>query len=332
METSFWERIRSQPIYTKKDTIIPYPSEPSTTISEPYKCRLLNVNDIKSITRLLYTEFHYAYLSKTPDMVISPQWLLRDLSGGAYGIGCWVGAQLIGCVWARPIGNIHRNNSKSIIIHTYIVENLCISSQFRGKGLTRILLNWLEVNRPRATVRFIFLKEGKSVPTNYISWDNYVFTRITGKMLDRIRRVKQDSIYNHNECRKITLEEALVWRENICKDKDILWNTPDKLSRTQLWLWKDKALMAITETHQIHPLDDQPIGLITGWIYKNTLSTMERSEAQIDIFREQPYTWLWSARSMAEEYSAQWFKDGLVWWQPYLWTAPTDPAKLFLIL
>jgi hypothetical protein len=331
MNTSFWNRIKIQTTSTKSDSIIPYPAPPSIYTDEPYKCRLFTVDDVTLISDLLYTEFHYAYLSRTPDMIISAQWLLNDLSCGAYGVGCWVDSQLIGCVWARPIGIISRINcTSSFEVDTYIVEHLCIATRFRGKGITRALLNWLEVERPRPSVRFIFLKEGKSVPTNYVCWDTYVYTRIAGKLINRIK--KKQYIIPNDKCKQITLEDALIWRERITKHNNILWNTPEQASRTRLWLWKDKALMAITETHQIHPLDDQPIGLITGWICDDSLSTIERSHAQVDIFIEQPYTWLWSARSMAEEYSANWFKDGLVWWQPYLWSAPTDPAKLFLIL
>jgi hypothetical protein len=330
MNESFWNRIRLQTISSKRDTIIPYPIQPSTLIYEPYKCRLLSEKDLTSMSNLLYTEFHYVYLSKTPDMIISPEWLLRDISEGAYGIGCWVGNDLIGCVWARPIGIIERNNTASDFkVDTYIVEHLCIATRFRGKGITRVLLNWLEVERPRVDVRFIFLKEGKAVPTNYICWDNYAYARIAGKILNKIKKTK----YIPNKiCKQITLEDALIWRKLISKDSNILWNTPGRASRTQLWLWKDKALMAITETHQIHPLDDQPIGLITGWICSESLTIIERSQAQADIFKEQPYTWVWSARSMAEEYSAEWFKDGLVWWQPYLWLASTSPDKTFFIL
>jgi hypothetical protein len=292
MNQSFWNRIKNNSISSKSDIIMPYPSPPSTQTDKPYNCRLLTESHLTSVSDLLYTEFHYAYLSKTPDMVISPRVLLNDISHGAYGIGCWVNNDLIGCVWARPIGIIERNNLESDFkVDIYIVEHLCIATRFRGKGITRVLLNWLEVERPRIDMRFMFLKEGKAVPTNYICWDNYVYARISGKILNKIKKTRN---VPNNICKQISLEDALIWRKLISKDPNILWNTPGRASRTQLWLWKDKALMAITETHQIHPLDDQPIGLITGWICSDSLSIMERSEAQIDVFREQPYTWLWS--------------------------------------
>ena len=91
-------------------------------------------------------------------------------------------------------------------------------------------------------------------------------------------------------------------------------------------------MMAITETHQCHPLDGRPIGLVTGWISSKDVTQMERSIAQEDILKAQPFTWLWSAKSHIEETNREWFNDGMLWWQPYLWNAAVEPKNLFLIL
>jgi hypothetical protein len=90
--------------------------------------------------------------------------------------------------------------------------------------------------------------------------------------------------------------------------------------------------MAITETHQCHPLDGRPIGLVTGWITSNEITSIERSIAQEDILKAQSFTWIWSAKSFIETNNREWFNDGMLWWQPYLWNAAVHPRNLFLIL
>jgi hypothetical protein len=338
MDKSFWQRINKQCAShsnSAKQQIIPHPPSPLLEAKEPYQCRILTPDDIDAICKLLYTEFHYAYLKSTPDMKIDPAWLLNDMSNGAYGIGCYVNKTPVACIWARPIGKIGFNSSAQPILDSiYIAEHLCVATAHRGKGLTRILLNWIVFHRPTPETRFIFLKEGKAVPTNYICWDSYVYTRIVGKVVPNRRNIP--IIIRKRQCRQITIEEALKIRNEITKDTtDILWNTPDMhvpCTRTQLWLWRDKALMAITETHQCHPLDGRPIGLVTGWICSKDATPVDRSIAQEDIFKAQPFTWLWSAKSQIEENNREWFNDGMLWWQPYLWNAAVHPQNLFLIL
>ncbi len=343
MDSSFWKRIKKQekqqPI---KEAIIPYPPPPSLETKEPYKCRLFVPDDAEAMSQLLYTEFHYAYLSSTPDMKVPPQWLRNDFHNGAYGILCYADDTLIGCVWARPIGPIGYSSNKPLLESMYLVEHLCIATAHRNKGLTRVLLNWIEVHRPTPETRFIFLKEGRAVPTNHICWDNYIYTRIIGKIVPN--RSKVPIVIRKRQCKQITIEEALQIRNDIVKDNDrVLWNTPIDLSstssiditnsqKTQVWLWRDKALMAITDTHQCHPLDGRPIGLVTGWICAKDVSAIDRSIAQEDILKAQPFTWLWSARSHIEETNREWFNDGMLWWQPYLWNAEVHPQNLFLIL
>lgn len=338
MDSSFWKRIKQQQQTSPaQQAIIPYPSPPSLETKEPYQCRLLLEEDIPVFIKLLYTEFHYAYLSSSPDMKIDPQWLLNDLSNGAYGILCFTNNRLVGGVWARPIGSIGYNKKQALLESIYLVEHLCIATAHRNKGLTRVLLNWIEVHRPTPETRFLFLKEGRAVPTNHICYDSYIYTRIVGKMIPN--RSNVPIIIRKRQCKQITMDEALQIRNQIVGDNDqILWNNPiineigKNSNRTQLWLWRDKALMAITETHQCHPLDGRPIGLVTGWITSKEITPIDRSIAQEDILKAQPFTWLWSARSLIEENNREWFNDGMMWWQPYLWNAAVHPQNLFLIL
>jgi hypothetical protein len=334
MDSSFWKRIKKQQESTAiQNGLIAYPPAPSLETKEPYKCRLLRADDLEQMCKLLYTEFHYAYLKSTPDMKVDPLWLLNDLSCGAYGVGCYVNDEIIGCVWVRPIGSIGFNQQNPILSLCCIVEHLCIATLHRGKGLTRVLLNWVEVHRPSPETRFIFLKEGKAVPTNHICWDNYIYTRIIGKVVPN--RSNVPIIIRKTQAIKITTEKCIEWISANIEPNAILHNIPAEnhaTSRTQLWLWRDAAIMAITETHQCHPLDGRPIGLVIGWICKKDLGNLDRSMAQEDILKSQPFTWLWSARSYIESNNREWFNDGLVWWQPYLWSANIMPQNLFIIL
>jgi hypothetical protein len=339
MNSSFWKRIKNQNNITsyKQQSIVPYPLSPSLETKEPYQCRLLNVADISAFIKLLNIEFRHNFTSSSPDMKVEPQWIHNDLSNGAYGILCYEHSNLVGCVWARPIGSIGYNKHPILLESIYIVEHLCVAIAHRNKGLTRVLLNWLEVHRPTPETRFIFFKEGRAVPTNHICYDSYIYTRIVGKMFLNINN-KLISIQNH-QCRQITIEEALQIRNKIIEENDnILWNNPIinkmefKVNRTQIWLWQNKAMMAITETHQCHPLDGQPIGLITGWLIGKKVSHIDCSTAQEDILNAQPFTWIWSAKSYIEKNNREWFNDGMLWWQPYLWNAVVHPRNLFLIL
>lgn len=338
MDSSFWKRIKlQQQTVPTQQAIIPYHSPPSLETKEPYKCRLFMPEDAEPIVKFLYTEFHYSYLTSTPDMKIEPQWLLNDLHSGAYGIICFVDNIIVGCVWARPIGSIGYNKKPALLDSIYIVEHLCVATAHRNRGLTRALLNWIVFHRPTPETRFIFLKEGKAVPTNHICYDSYVYTRIVGKIVPN--RSNIPIVIRKRQCKQITMEEAMEMRHSIAGDNDqVLWNTPArnqigaKPNRTQLWLWRDKALMAITETHQCHPLDGRPIGLVTGWLVSKEVASIDRSIAQEDILKAQPFTWLWSAKSLIEENNREWFNDGMMWWQPYLWNATVHPQNLFLIL
>jgi hypothetical protein len=269
-------------------------------------------------------------------MQINIDHLKFDLIHGAYGVGCWLGDALMACVWARPIGNIMRLNDSpiSIAVNTYLVEHLCVAKYMRGIGVTRLLLNYVVMSRPLADIRFIFLKEGKAVPTNFISWDNYLYARIPGKILNRIRErlsypgQEKPIIIRKQQCKKISLGEAIEWCKTHMVNKNITINFPAYTVRTELWLWRSSALMAITDTSQSHPLDSQKIGLITGWYH---LPGIDTRTAQVDIFEQQPYTWIWSPKSYTDDFSAEWIRDGIVWWQPYAWNMPTLMNELFLI-
>lgn len=349
MNESFWNKMNE--IKTpKEDSILPCPHMDSLTsinVPDGMEIRLLFDSDLETMKAFLYKEFHYAYMWQTPDMCINVDHLRLDLINGAYGIGCWHSGEMIGCIWARPVGYIGRMHSKlmssnesALKVNNYLVEHLCVAERARGIGVARLLLNYIVLTRPTSDIRFIFLKEGKAVPTNFISWDNYLYARIPGKIINRIReRLRPPSevsqapiIIRKQQCQSITLEEAIEWCKTNMAGTNITMNFPSYTTRTGLWLWRSKALMAISDTYQIHPLDGQRIGLITGWYCSAGVSSQDRCTAQIDIFQQQPYTWLWSAKSYTEDFAAEWIRDGIVWWQPYAWNMPTLMSDLFMIL
>ena len=332
MNTSFWDRIKAQsraaPPIT--NTLIPYPDHSPllTASSKNLQCRLITPGDISNIILFLRSHFRYRHHKSNPDLIIDPAFLLHDISNGAYGVLCYDvhTHNTVGCIWARPIGKIQKSD---FAVDTYLVEHLCVNETYRGKGITRLMLNWIEVNRPTPETRFIFLKEGRQVPTAVITSDRYIFKRFSGKMIKSIKTIPNVS--------RISLEECY----SMLKDNDrLLINMcaplQQKQQRTKLWCYKDdsvNAIMAITETHQCHPLDGQKIALITGWWCSVNNTEQVQSQVQLSIFAAQPYSWIWSpAAYICNANSSDWNSDGIVSWQPYLWSAPTDMKDVFLIL
>ena len=334
MDSSFWERIRAvaTPAAAGDLTLIPYPPQPALpTSTQSYQCRLIGSTDIPEIVRFLYKNFHYSHHKKdgksSPDLIIPSAALIADLSEGAYGVLCYSAKspELIGCVWARPIGHIAKQGRESNSVNIYLVEHLCISEEWRGKGITRLLLYWIEYHRPNKDVRFIFLKEGRIAPTVTVASDRYIFRRFAGKILRHL--IKYTS---QQRVRQITQQEAYARMKDTV---ELLINHLGYLSsrRTQLWLAEEaEAILAITDSYQYHPLDGRKIGLITGWWCPSEDSRIKNA-AQAAIFESQPYTWLWSPASYIQDRQG-WDMDGQVSWQPYLWSAPTPMKNIFFIL
>jgi hypothetical protein len=339
MNTSFWDRIKAQsratPLIT--NTLIPYPphSPSLTASSKNLQCRLITPEDISTIILFLRSHFRYRHHKSNPDLIIDPAFLLHDISNGAYGVLCYdiTSENIIGCIWARPIGKIHRSTFE---VDTYLVEHLCVNETYRGKGITRLMLNWIEVNRPTPETRFIFLKEGRQVPTAVITSDRYIFKRFAGKMIKSIKTIPNVSRISLEECYSMLKDNDRLLI-NMCSSLQKLRTHP---LRTQLWCYRDdsvKAVMAITETHQCHPLDGQKIALITGWWCSDNDTkqgqSQIQSQVQLSIFAAQPYSWIWSpAAYICNSNSSEWNSDGIISWQPYLWSAPTDMKDVFLIL
>ena len=297
----FWENYKSS---SKEEglSILPLPTK-SIQVSKDIK--LLCEEDYTQL--ILFWKDHFGSPPRTPTLLVRLEWLAADQATGnfAYRLHGWKGV-----VYGRKIGSIAllRENSK---IETFLIEGLTLKPEERQKGLTPLLLDACVAHLQKALPnnRFLFLKEGKKAPTDALASDMYLYRRL--RAADKKPR------------KPISAEAARALFQELTAGSPQSWLTNEfglPNSRTNFYTSRCcKALMAVTETHQCHPLDGQRLGLITGFVCAATLEQSETVILQEELLAAQPYVWIWSPSSYVSD-PTQWLQDGLISYQPFLFT------------
>lgn len=302
-------------------TILPLPAAP---IQVSKSIKTLSQEDYNQL--ILFWKEYFGSPPRTPALLVRLEWLTADAVTGnfAFRLHGWKGV-----VYGRRIGNLSLEREKSKI-ETYLIEGLTLKPEERQKGLTPLLLDACVAHLQRSlpSARFLFLKEGKKAPTDALASDMYLY-----------RRLRTDSRWEKPtkaikpEDAKALFQELVASRRTTGSQES--WLTNDfglPNSRTKFYMSRCRnALMAVTETHQVHPLDGQRLGLITGFI---CAAALEQSAAlQEELLAAQPYVWIWSPSSYVSD-PAQWLQDGLISWQPFLFTVKPQVkmANIFLAL
>jgi GNAT superfamily N-acetyltransferase len=173
---SFWQR--NTPSLTRRKGFIAItdlpdyaPSQDTTILSSQEACN--------------FWKKHFGSPPRTPYLHVREEWLEADLSAGAIGIKLTdKKGEIIGTIWARPIGNFYVTTEPTHQIPILYVEGLCLKPEARGKGYTRQLLNALgteTLKRYGPEMRFLFLKEGHSIPTSTLGFDLYIYKRFSNR-------------------------------------------------------------------------------------------------------------------------------------------------------
>jgi hypothetical protein len=299
---------------------------PTTPIKTSRDIKFLSQDDYEQL--ILFWKDHFGSPPRTPTLLVNPKWLAADAVTGnfAFRLHGWkgvvygrrIGAITLGRAGWKP-AELSREKSK---IETYLIEGLTLKPEERQKGLTPLLLDACVAHLQRSLpdTRFLFLKEGKKAPTDALASDMYLYRRLRAS--DKKPR------------KPLTPEVAKKLFQEITQGSHESWLSNDfglPNSRTNFYATPcGQALMAVTETHQVHPLDGQRLGLITGFI---CAAALEQSAIQEQLLNSQPYAWIWSPSSYVSD-PAQWLQDGLISYQPFLFTVKPQVkmANIFLAL
>lgn len=318
MSSSFWTRVEATLNPKKAGNILIYPLPSYTKPSQ-------DIRPLQPEEAVIFWREKFGSPPRTPHLLVHPSWLLADTMAGGFGLRIANEAT----IWCRPIGNFYLTTEPNNRITCLYVEGLCVSPEARGRGHTRKLLDALGTivrDKYGPEVRFLFLKEGARVPTKTLASDIYLYKRFHDHQ--RPAPIK----------RPISLAKAKQIFNTLIKSGKEPWlinePDPDTLQRTQIYTDPtESCLLAITETHQHHPLDGRRLGLITGWIVDSTMCQDTQAALQQYLLVRQPYTWIWSPSSYIIDHT-EWLYDGLISWQPFQWSVvPSVPMeRLFIIL
>lgn len=306
----FWEKFRAEPT-TEEQGLITIPLPPP--IQQAKEVLALCARDHEQL--ILFWKEHFGSPPKTPTLLVNPKWLTADSQAGAFGFRLcgWKGV-----VYGRRIGDLQYAKQS---LKTYLIEGLCLKPEIRQKGLTPLLLDACvaHLQRELPDTRFIFLKEGRSAPTDVLASDTYIYRRL------RSSNKKPSKALQPHEAKELFTQLATASGNQWLTNEFGLPN-----SRTSFYASPcKKALMAITETHQCHHLDGRRLGLITGYI------SAEDTPPQIqeDLLQRQPYSWIWSPSSYVSD-PINWLQDGFVSYQPFLFAVKPQirMSNIFLAL
>ncbi len=326
---SFWQRpplSRNKPSLTRRKGFIAITDLPDYAPSQ-------NTTLLSPKEASIFWQKHFGSPPRTPLLHVREEWLEADLAAGAIGMKLTDNqGEIIGTIWARPIGNFYVTKEPQHQIPILYVEGLCLKPEVRGKGYTRQLLNALgteTMKRYGPEMRFLFLKEGHSIPTSTLGFDLYIYKRFSH------RDTLSSTIKTPLELDKAKeIFRALTQKKNSGPYLTNFGTGPTENSRTQLFTDPtESCLLAITETFQHHHLDGRRLGLITGWIADPDLPIETHAYLQQYVLARQPYTWIWSPTSyIIDNYS--WHYDGAISFQPFeWWCTPTFGVKrLFIML
>ncbi len=304
----FWNRFQGQAQEDGLSTL-PLPAAPIQTHKD---IKPLCQEDY--IQLIIFWKEHFGSPPRTPTLLVNPKWIQADAQAGNFGFRFrgWRGV-----VYGRRIGQITLNRENSNI-ETYLIEGLTLKPDERQKGLTPLLLDACvaHLQQKMPNTRFLFLKEGKKAPTDVLASDMYLYRRL--RAADKKPRKPLTSEKAKELFLKLTAGSHESWLSND-------FGLPN--SRTNFYATKcEQALMAVTETHQVHHLDGQRLGLITGFISL-------KPNLQEELLNAQPYVWIWSPSSYVSDPS-KWLQDGLISYQPFLFTVKPQVkmANVFLAL
>ncbi len=305
----FWERFRgtSQP-EEQGLILIPLPRS-----APPLSKDVLTLSSRDYEQLILFWKEHFGTPPKTPTLLVNPKWLAADATTGnlAFRLRGWKGV-----VYGRRIGDLLYDKQS---MKTFLIEGLCLKPEERQKGLTPLLLDACVRHLCEAMpyTRFIFLKEGRSAPTDVLASDTYMYRRLRSQ--DKLPGKPLTAPAAKELFATLTAGSSTPWLTNE-------FGLPN--SRTSFY-GNSKAMIAVTETHQVHHLDGRRLGLITGYI----TAPDAPPEAQEDLLKRQPYSWIWSPSSYVSDPSL-WLQDGYVSYQPFLFTVQPQirMSNIFLAL
>jgi hypothetical protein len=314
----FWENYTSERIEVTQEGLSVQPL-PSVLIKTSKDIKSLSQEDYAQL--ILFWKEHFGSPPRTPTLLVNPVWLQADASTGnfAFRLRGWKGV-----IYGRKIGRISLNRENQHV-ETYLIEGLCLKAEERQKALTPLLLDacLLHLQKFLPNTRVLFLKEGKKAPTEALVSDTYLYRRLRAA--------------NKNRRKPIKAEEAKILFKKLTEDSQQSWLSNEfglPNSRTNFYATPCRnALMAVTETHQIHHLDGQRLGLITGFICDAALEQRDQVILQEELLNSQPYVWIWSPSSYVSD-PTQWLEDGLISYQPFLFTVKPQVkmANVFLAL
>ncbi len=314
----FWNRFQEASSQEDGLRTLPLPPE-----------QIKTSKDIKSLSQedynqlIIFWKEHFGSPPRTPTLLVNPKWLQADARVGNFGFRLrgWKGV-----VYGRKIGSVFLNRAPEKI-QTYLIEGLTLKLDQRQKGLTPLLLDACVAHLQKIlpTTRFLFLKEGKKAPTDALASDMYLYRRL--RAADKKPRKPLSAEDARSLFEKLTAGSQQSWLSNE-------FGFPN--SRTNFYATLcGNALMAVTETHQVHHLDGQRLGLITGFIINQALEQSSHRDAllQEELLAAQPYVWIWSPSSYVSDPS-NWLQDGLISYQPFLFTVKPQVkmANIFLAL
>jgi hypothetical protein len=312
----FWKAYSNSATSEDGLRAIPLPSEP-IQISKDIKP--LSQEDTQQL--IIFWKDHFGSPPRTPSLLVRSEWLQADSHVGSFGFRLrgWKGV-----VYGRRIGSVFLNRENNQI-ETYLIEGLTLKPDEREKGLTPLLLDACvaHLQQKLPTSRFLFLKEGKKAPTDALASDTYLYRRL--RAADKKPRKPLSPEQAKTLFEKLTANSQETYLSNE-------FGLPN--SRTNFYATTcGQALMAVTETHQVHHLDGQRLGLITGFICAPALEQSKKAILQDELLAAQPYVWIWSPSSYVSD-PTNWLQDGLMSYQPFLFTVKPQVkmANIFLAL
>ena len=108
-----------------------------------------------------YNKYNYDYLYDTLNYI------------GSYNISLFLVDTLIGFIHAKPI-KLFLDNKK---INVFYVDFLCVHEKYRNKNLAAYLISFL-INQCNSNQIFIFKKDNKKLPFNYLNKTQYYYNFI----------------------------------------------------------------------------------------------------------------------------------------------------------
>ena len=117
---------------------------------------------------------------------------VNHLLGNTYNIGLYDNNLLIGFVHAKPITLFIKNR----FIHVYYVDFLCVHTKYRKQNIATFLISKV-INSCHSKQIFIFKKENKPLPFNYIHKSSYYYLYVnTTKNISK-KNISNISLYDN---------------------------------------------------------------------------------------------------------------------------------------